>query len=141
MVDNEDYERLSKHRWSFRIYAIRSIQKNGKQRVIYMHREVLGRRIKEGLYTDHINRNRLDNRKKNLRVVTYMQNNCNTTKKAKNKSGYKGVSWDKLLNKWRVQIGANKKNHYIGVFTSRLKAYKAYCEAVKQYHGEYGRVK
>jgi hypothetical protein len=62
------------------------------------------------LVVDHINNNRCDNTRKNLRVVATQQNNQNKSKQHNNKSGYIGVSYDKSREKWKVTICFNDKN-------------------------------
>jgi hypothetical protein len=80
------------------------------------------------LEIDHINRDKLDNRRVNLRVVTPSANNRNRmTFSAFNTSNYKGVSWEKNKNKWRAQIRLpNGKSKYLGLFTSEEEAARAY---------------
>lgn len=73
IVDDEDFEYLNKFKWLFAEYAV--TYKEGK--IIRMHRLV--NNTPDGFVTDHINRNKLDNRKENLRSVTTKQNNQNTS--------------------------------------------------------------
>ena len=84
---------------------------------------------------DHINGIRSDNRLINLRVVTQQQNSFNKQKKSKsNKSGYRGVCWNKRSNKWQSSISVNGKNIYLGVFENIESARQAYLEAKKIHH-------
>jgi hypothetical protein len=145
IVDPEDYERLSKHKW----YAIKSPNtyyagrhskrdKNNKRRYIKMHNEVI--KPPKGLINDHINRNGLDNRKANLRPVTRAQNTLNRLYKFKRKdspSKYKGVTWHKYTKKWQVQICYAGKHKFVGYFDDEIEAAKAYNEAAKLYHKEF----
>ena len=62
------------------------------------------------------NRNKLDNRKENLRTCSDQENMCNRTKQSNNTSGYKGVSWDKKLCKWLAKITYKRKQIYLGIF-------------------------
>lgn len=66
--------------------------------------------------TDHKNRVRSDNRLKNLKDVTSIQNGQNANLRCDNTSGIVGVSWKKLENKWQVLIGVNNKYIYLGCF-------------------------
>lgn len=80
VVDDEDYDRLSKHYWYLHetkstSYAARYDYSGEFRRLIYMHRQVLP--VRDGMPVDHINRNSLDNRKCNLREVTVAENNRN----------------------------------------------------------------
>jgi len=85
-------------------------------------------------YIDHINRIPTDNRISNLRPVTKKQNQQNREKQVNNKSGYKGVSWDKDRNKWFVCINNNYKTIGLGRYDNIEDAHKAYCEGAKKYH-------
>ena len=75
---------------------------------------------------DHINRNRQDNRLVNLRDTTRSENARNTGARPNSSSGIKGISWDKLCKRWRVQMRANGKQTYIGVFKTIEEATIAY---------------
>jgi hypothetical protein len=79
----------------------------------------------KGLVTDHINRDRLDNRKSNLRHVTQRENTINSSVRYSSKSGYKGVSWDSKKSKWRASITTYGKFNHIGFFDSVEDAVKA----------------
>lgn len=81
---------------------------------------------------DHINHNTLDNTRKNLRVVTITGNNQNRGAGRKSSSGIRGVNWDKEKSKWKVQVGANGKNHHIGYFTDKEEAKEAAIKARKR---------
>src|SRR3972149_6021810 len=95
LVDDEDFEYLNQFAWQCSPlgYATRRIG---------MHREII--KTPKGMYTDHINGNPLDNRKENLRIVTFSQNMLNRKRYKNNKSGHKGVVWNKDRQKWRVRI-------------------------------------
>lgn len=83
------------------------------------------------LVIDHINDNILDNRLKNLQIVTNRFNNHKT--QGKYSSKYKGVSWHKKTNKFQSQISINKKIKYLGCFDCELAASHAYQKALKEY--------
>lgn len=88
---------------------------------------------------DHIDMNGFNNSFGNLRHATRSQNNCNTTKRTTNTSGFKGVTFDKNENKWVAQISINKKHKMLGRFATRELAHAAYCVASTKLHGEFGR--
>lgn len=117
-VDDEDFIYLCKFRWFYNCgYAARVIPFIGnkrKQKIIYMHREIL--ETPSGYETDHINRDRLDNRKINLRVCKHTANMLNQNLHNNNRSGYAGVVWNKKCNKWQSQIKCNYKTIYLGLF-------------------------
>jgi len=132
LVDDEDYEFLMKFKWSFHgHYAVREEMKKR----IYMHRLVA--KTPDGMDTDHINRDRLDNRKKNLRICTRSQNNCNKIRSFPNKtSKYRGVSYDAERKKWKMQMGfAGKK--IIKRFKTEIDAALFYNEKAKEHHGDF----
>jgi hypothetical protein len=93
-----------------------------------------------GMQVDHINLNTLDNRRENLRICTHKENSRNYPKPKNNTSGYKGVCWFKYKKRWKATIHVNKKTIHLGFFDTPEEAYKAYCEASKKYHGEFGRI-
>lgn len=137
IVDDEDYEELSKYRWRFdkNGYASRTVylgggKKNQKQIGVYMHKLI--NKTPDGFHTDHINRNKLDNRKCNLRTTTCSQNLMNTKIPVNNTSGYKGVSWYK--NAWHAEIKANSHRYYLGRFKNKQDAIDARLKAEKIYH-------
>jgi hypothetical protein len=138
IVDDADYAELSQHKWYYgcRGYAVRNvILDDGKRTSQTMHSEILGET--DGLMTDHINGNRTDNRRCNLRLATSSQNNSNRAPRAGCVSEYKGVRWDNVQKKWYVKIAINRQIKHIGYFRDEKKAAIAYNEAAKQYHGEY----
>lgn len=137
LVDAELYESLAQWKWykNGRGYAMRKVRIDGRQRTILMHREIAG--TPPGIHTDHINGEKLDNRRGNLRHVTNTQNHWNIGITKQNVSGYKGVCWDKRKGKWAATIAADGKHFYLGGFPLVEQAAKAYNIAARQLHGEY----
>jgi len=86
---------------------------------------------------DHINLNRSDNRWINLRLASNAQNKCNSKKHKDNKSGYKGVFWEKGCKKWRVQIHADGRRVHVGVYKNLIDAARAYDAAAIKFHGAF----
>jgi len=129
-VDDEDFESLNAFKWYAQkdhntFYAIRaSPRKNGKYHHIYMHREVMN--VPDGMQTDHIDRNGLNNQRNNLRVVTRQQNQFNRNAK--------GYCFDKPTQKFRAQIRLNGKQIHLGFFETALEARAAYLKAKHIYH-------
>jgi hypothetical protein len=136
LVDDCDYEYLSQWRWYIagKGYAMRIERKV----TIYMHRVVAGTLV--GMNTDHINRNKLDNRRSNLRVCTGSQNNANMAVRKNNTSGKKGVYWHKKAHKWLAQIWYNKNIVYLGIYDSIDDAYHAYCKKAEELYGEFANI-
>lgn len=145
-VSPEDYERVSQYKWSYDTHndcAVRSIflgREGGKQKsiTVNMHRFIMG--TPKGKDTDHINGNRLDNRRENLRICSHKENRRNSKLSKANKSGYKGVSWSNKYNKWGVRIMTDRKYKHVGYFHFVTQAALAYNEAAKKYHGEYAKL-
>jgi hypothetical protein len=92
------------------------------------------------LEIDHINKNRLDNRKKNLRFCTRSENLYNKTTNKNNTSGYKGVVWDNQRRKWCASISIERRRINLGFFQNKEEAAKVYNEAALKYHGEFASV-
>ena len=99
-----------------------------------MHRAVL--KAANDMVVDHINHNGLDNRKANLRLATVAQNAWNAERPI-GRSGYRGVSFDKRVGRWRVAICCCGKRKQLGYFSDKHEAAKAYDRAAKKYYGEF----
>lgn len=133
ICDLEDWGKLKKFTWneSIKGYAIAKKKIKGKAHIIFFHRMAIG--AKEGEIVDHINRNKLDNRRNNLRITSLSMNCFN--RKTKNESGYAGVL--KTYNdKWRAQITVNYKPIYLGTFEELDDAIEARKKAEIKYRGE-----
>jgi hypothetical protein len=89
----------------------------------------LGRPIKLGYVCDHINRNKLDNRRENLRESTILENNLNSIKHKLGK--YQGYTYLKSRNKWQAQIKINGKQKYLGIFKTEEEAHNRYLQELK----------
>ncbi len=134
IIDDEDYERVNSLSWYFNgRYAAR--KENGK--TILLHRFII--KPKKGFVTDHINGDRLDNRKANLRVCTQSQNRANSKRSTNNKSGYKGVCYDKRLKKYRAYIRKDGIMYNLGLFKTAIEAHRAYVKKADELFGEYGK--
>lgn len=135
LIDEQDYERLQSYRWtvSEQGYAIRWVR-NHK---IKMHRDVMN--PPEGMEIDHINGNKLDNRRANLRICTHADNVRNVGKRKDNSSGFKGVYWRSDVKKWRALIQVEGRRIDLGFFTEPQDAALAYDKAARKYHGEFAR--
>lgn len=86
---------------------------------------------------DHIDGCRYNNKISNLRECTSAQNKWNQTLKSTNKSGVKGVCWNKRRNKWMARIGANGKEFFVGYFDSLSEAEVEILRYRKSLHGEF----
>lgn len=89
---------------------------------------------------DHENLKKDDNRLSNLRLASQSQNMANINKHTDNKSGFKGVSWNKRSKKWEARISVKSKLKNLGLFSDPSLAYAAYCSAAEKHFGEFARV-
>lgn len=139
LVDAEDYEALSSHKWfcSARGYAVRTVSVNGRNKTLRMHSVLVA--TPEGMEVDHINGDRLDNRRCNLRLATHAQNVRNAGMRKDNTSGFKGVCYYPLTKRWTSQINVRGRRKRLGYFSTPEEAHAAYCVAALQHHGEFAR--
>ena len=132
IVDDEDYDELSKHRWyawwnrdTRSYYAVRSIWlPNRKKTTEYMHRLILGLKYGDKRQGDHLNHHTLDNRRTNIRVVSCSENQHN-------RHG-KGFRWRK--KKYEAYIAVNGTQKHLGRFDDPAEARTAYLQAKRIYH-------
>jgi hypothetical protein len=136
IVDDEDFEHLNKFHWflSNRGYAYRS--SGGKS--LLMHKEVLV--CDEGKVVDHINGDKLDNRRSNLRQATHAENMRNRKMQVNNKSGFRGVHQKKKDGLWYAQIKVNGIQKFLGSFKNPLDASVAYEKESQKEYGEFRRI-
>jgi len=137
LVDDRDFELLSKFAWYPQVkeqgvYAQTWIKTNRGAKQITMHSMLTGYPR-----TDHRDRNSLNNQRSNLRPCTNAQNSWNSGIYSTNKSGFKGVSFDRRTDSWRAQITFNYTNHNLGRFDTKEEAALAYNEAAQIFFGEF----
>ncbi len=145
LVDDEDYDYLNQWKWfanlqNGKFYARRNIPKiSGKRGSLLMHRLILNM-LNPKMQVDHLNHFTLDNRKCNLRICTDAENKRNREMNKNNLSGYKGISFDKRVNKYHSSISINKKRFFLGSYIDPIDAARAYNEAALKYHGEFAHI-
>lgn len=111
---------------------------NSKKKMTLMHRLITN--FPKGMEVDHINGNKLDNRRSNLRVCTRSENAKNRRLSKSNKSGYHGVHYattEKRRKRWAASIRVNGKKKYIGRFFTLAEAVMAYNKSALKYHGKF----
>lgn len=134
LFDKEDFELIKNYAWRTQGNGY-IVSTNAEHATVYLHKLVMT--TTECLEVDHINLDKLDNRKENLRVCTRQQNACNRCAPKNNTSGYPGVLWEKRFNKWRARIISNKHDYHLGLFDNYNDAVKARKEAEIKFHGDY----
>jgi hypothetical protein len=127
MIDAEDAEWA--HQWTWSLaegYVTRRAPKDegeeGGTRNRLLHREILGYPPGHDPEIDHIDRNRLNCRKGNLRPVPRGTNAQNRGSRAGSSSKYRGVSWDKSMKKWSARVCLRGKQRTLGYFTDEAEA-------------------
>lgn len=147
-LDDEDYVKITSYGgWTLDKdgYAIKTIKcdttKSGFT-TLKMHRIVSN--APQGIQVDHENRNKLDNRKSNLRFATGSQNRANQEKYMRNglkpASQYKGVDWVKQHKRWRARVRVDREEIYLGHFKSEQEAARAYDKKALEIFGEYANI-
>ncbi|QFR56505.1 HNH endonuclease [Bacillus phage 056SW001B] len=122
VIVDDDFE------YSKKIFIDKGYAKiNHQGKLQRLHRHIVG--AKNGEVVDHINGNKLDNRKENLRITTQEQNTRN--RKAK------GYFWSKQMGKWSAQIKVDNKKIHLGYFDNKEEAISKYREAHKNAFGEF----
>ncbi len=136
LIDDDDYAAVASHSWHATVHRKVCSAINGK--IVYLSRFLLN--APSGMHVDHINGNRLDNRRSNLRVCTPQQNQFNRGSNHGSASQYKGVSLgNNQLNPWRARITCNGTQTLLGYFATEEEAARAYDRAARDLFGEYAR--
>jgi hypothetical protein len=135
LVNREDAEALQAMNWATMkdkgsFYVGTHIPKDGKHPVVRMQRFLIGGMV------DHINRNPMDNRRCNLRPVTFAQNAMNRKVQSRAASGLKGVTLA-YGGKFKASIRVNKRLIHLGTFSTKEEAHAAYCSSATKHFGEY----
>lgn len=95
--------------------------------------------IPKGMFIDHIDNDKSNNRISNLRLATKSQNNCNKPKNKNNTSGFKGVSFHKGIGKYVAQIKINNKGKSLGAYDTAEDAALAYQKESAIIHKEFAK--
>lgn len=124
LVDDADFALVSQFTWwNDTGYAATRVNR----RKVYMHRLLLGN--DSAFLVDHVNRNKLDNRRKNLRLATKQDNAHNSALPRHNTSGIRGVCWSRKQRRWLVRMClGDSKPHHFGSFTNKNEAQQLRAE-------------
>ncbi len=152
IIDTEDWDRVKEYKWRIFAaachrypYAITDVPHpaggtkacgRARRTALYLHHAVIGK-PQRGMVADHINLHGLDNRKDNLREVTYAQNNQNMRSAKNSASKYKGVSWHSQHKKWQAAAGRRRSHTHIGYYACEHEAALAYNKKALELWGEH----
>lgn len=133
LIDDDDYPLVAGSTWHRNSHGYPTAKIGQKTKTL--HRVLLT--ASAGFEIDHINRNKLDNRRANLRFVTRSQNLANRV--MKNTKLYRGILHRNQRGKWywHAQIGVNCGKKHLGTFPSAILAAAAYNVAALKYYGKH----
>jgi HNH endonuclease/AP2 domain len=127
VIDFKDWPKI--HGLKFRLnrqgYAVTTTKAK-----ILLHLILLGK-APRGKEWDHEDRDKLNNRRLNLRAITHLDNTRNRSLQINNTSGFRGVSWYRRDSRWRAQIKIRGHKKFLGLFDSKYEAAFAYNEAAE----------
>lgn len=138
-IDDKDYGLISAYKWCYSHgYAV-SYAGGGRKgaKFIRMHRLI--NNTPDDLITDHINGDKLDNRRSNLRNANKSLNAANSKIRSDNTSGHRGVRWEKDRNKWVAVIYHQNKKIHLGRFDKLADAVRTYNQKAQEIFGDYAR--
>lgn len=123
IVDDIDADLLDGPRWClWEGYAGRYVRADGTQRAVFLHRQLLGLERGDRRVADHINGDRLDNRRANLRAVSHRENCQNLRSEPGSSSRYRGVYWHTARGRWGTDVRIDGRNHHVGYFANERDA-------------------
>jgi predicted transcriptional regulator len=135
IIDTIDIEKVCDRKWRLSNKRVASHGKNGEN--IFIHRLI--NETPEGMDTDHIDRNQLNNRRTNLRTATHTENMRNRIKRS-GSSKYKGVTWVKQREKWMARIKHGDREKSLGHYATEEEAARVYDDAAQELFGEFAKL-
>lgn len=135
IVDDDTLEEILNQKWCFLKagYAVARI----KNQFVYLHRIITS--AKPGEHVDHVNGDKLDNRRANLRIATHKQNMANRKKQVNNRSGFKGVQRNGKKG-WMARLKTGGISYYLGTFKTPEDAATAYNFKAIEIFGEFAQL-
>jgi hypothetical protein len=138
LVDDADFPLLSEFRWCYRAerdgkqgYAVRHVQVDGKDRLWYLHRQLMD--PAPGHEVIFLNGDRLDCRRSNLRVVTKREaRQHHLQARSNSESGIKGISYNRRPGTWTVDIYRDGQAQRVGTFLTLQDAKEAHQGALRR---------
>ena len=128
ICDADDWEKQKNYSW----YENKGRAQTGKfKHTVWFSRAVMD--APENMEVDHINRNPLDNRKSNLRIISHLGNMANLGSQKKSKTGVAGVYWHKHRNKYFAELKVGKKRYCLGAYKTLEEAADARKKAEEKY--------
>lgn len=135
VIDDDVHVWAKDIKWRLSSYGYVSYREKDKR--IFLHRLIM--QTPEDMVTDHINGNKLDNLKLNLRVTSDKLNRLNSGKRCYNTSGFKGV-WLRKNGRWQAEIKLNGKKYSLGTYETKEESALAYNIKAKELFGEHARL-
>lgn len=144
LVDDGDFEIFGVFNWYCTEHGY-AARRDSEDKLHYLHRDITNASTEE--VVDHINCNKLDNRRVNLRKCTQAENTWNARNKKVGKSGFIGVytsdtgakqGWH-LKKKYAAKIHVNGKSIWLGRYATPEEAHRVYVDACNKYHGSFSK--
>lgn len=131
-ISPEDKQNIQGYKW--RLHSAGYAVAYSDNRCILMHRLILDNPDKN---IDHINRDKLDNRRCNLRLANQSQNNANSKGRIGRKSEYRGVTWSITRGKWMPRISLHRRCIHLGMYDTEEEAAHVYDSAALYYFKDF----
>lgn len=131
VVDADDWDKVSGVGWCLNPYGYAVGRVDGK--LVSLHSHLFGRVA--GRQTDHVDRDKLNNRRTNLRTATKTENQRNRGPHRNSPSGFKGVF--RHADRWRARISIEGRSFNLGCFSDSVEAAKAYDRAALEHFGDF----
>ena len=140
IIDDADYDIVSKHEW----YALPAVRALGgfyaatsvRGRTVYMHRLLMAEPC--ALTVDHINGDKLDNRRSNLRTATRLEQARNSKAKG-GRSCFKGVSLHES-GLWRAELGLPNRKRIVKYASTETDAARLYNALAREHYGAFAKI-